>query len=86
MKEKIDLINKIFTWFYYNNNHHFFSHKEPTSVEKSEYLPFSNNMNIDYVNMKNNELYEKIISNTVEDLKKEIEDFDGCSLKILQQI
>ena len=33
-------------------------------------------MNIDDFNMKNNELYEKISSNTVEALKKEIEDFD----------
>ena len=81
MKEKIELINKIFTWFYYNNNHHFFSYKEPTSVAKQVHLLSSKNMNIDDVNMKNNELYEKISSNTIQDLKKEIEDFDGCSLK-----
>ena len=81
MKEKVELINKIFTWFYYNNNHHFFSYKESTSVEKQKYSRASKNMNIDDFNMKNNEFYEKIRSSTVEDLKKEIEDFDGCSLK-----
>ena len=81
LKERTDLIHRILSWYYFNNNQHFFSFKESTSLAKHEHLTSSKKKILDHINTESNKNYRMISTTSLDDLKQEVEDFQGCALK-----
>ena len=59
----------------------FFSFKESTSLAKHEHLTSSKKKILDHINTESNKNYRMISTTSLDDLKQEVEDFQGCALK-----
>ncbi|PPR26662.1 MAG: hypothetical protein CFH34_00826 [Alphaproteobacteria bacterium MarineAlpha9_Bin4] len=83
MNKKKKLVHNILYWHYNNNNTHFFLYKNDLIPEgnHSKNLKVTNKIKLNN-NFKEEEITDHTVkSNTLEELKLEIENFSGCSLK-----
>ena len=83
MNKKKKLVHNILNWHYNNNNTHFFLYKNDLIPEgnHSKNLKVTNKIKLNN-NFKEEEITDHTVkSNTLEELKLEIENFSGCSLK-----